>query len=120
MEETKNKKRRYVFKPEPSEFAILALYLSGEDDYGATDAKAYGIEKLVDEVIRGKGTDDYEAFIVEERLYLFESDTDRCVALRLLNDTISHIGDYDSRKHTDVHYHTLTEKQLARYREHRK
>ncbi len=99
-------------------YAVLVLYLSGDDDFGALHAKNYGLDHLVTGAINGQYPTDIERsedFNVYHDLWSFPTEQSRSDAIALARACRAHVIDYDGSKHTDAHIVALSDEQYSRY-----
>ena len=117
--ENKNKRARKEAPKECDCYAILLLFLSGDDDYGALQADEYGIDRIVREEIKNASYDDervYEGFNVGASFFEFESEKARSNALSMMQEAVSHVLDYDHSKHSNVYARVLTTTEYETYK----
>ncbi len=112
-----------------SQYVIIVLYLSGDDDYGALDAKNYGCEKIVSDIINhnfqpypygisGECRLKYEVEVdcnVEYKFFVFDNGNDRETALNMIYSCMNFALDYDSGKHTNCHVQELSKDEYVKY-----
>jgi hypothetical protein len=99
---------------ESSDYVVLLVFLSGDDDYGALHAKEFGTERIIDNILNGVSEID-DAFNYTHDIYVYNTDEQRKMAVRMMYFAINHVGDYDYRKHDDVIYRELTKDEYALY-----
>jgi hypothetical protein len=95
-------------------YAVLVVFLSGDDDYGALIAKDYGEENIFQDILN-KREKEHDDFNYRYSIYEYQTKKDREDALQMMLDATNHVGDYDHRKHDDIVCRALSEKEYALY-----
>jgi hypothetical protein len=96
----------------------MLLCVQGENDYGALKAEAYGTDKLINKALDDEASiteDEENDFSYRREMYEFPCEKSRDEALAMMESAVHHIGDYDSRKHTDCLWHVLSVEECRRY-----
>ena len=102
------------------DYAVLTLYVSGDNDFGAVNAEDYGIDRLTNDILFGRKSEwDEEEFHCDHTLFLFESEKARKEALAMMAESLEYISDYESSKHTDVWHRALSREEYRCYLERR-
>ena len=121
--ENKNKRARKEAPKERDCYAILQLFLSGDDDYGALKADEYGIDRIFRDEIKNASYDDeeaderiYDGFNVGTSFFEFESEKARSNALSMMQEAVSHVLDYDHSKHSNVYARVLNTTEYETYK----
>jgi hypothetical protein len=101
-------------------YAVLVLYVSGDNDYGALNADGYGIDRLTNDILFGRRSEwDEEDFHCDHTLFLYESEKARKEALAMMAESLEYISNYESSKHTDVWHRALSREEYRCYLEKR-
>jgi hypothetical protein len=76
-----------------------------------------GSERLIRKALEDEDitSDEENDFYYNRETFEFPTKEARDTATRMMAEATDHIGDYDSRKHTDVIWHSLSEQEYKRY-----
>lgn len=91
------------------EYAVMIVYLSGDDDYGALNARDYGEDRIVNDIIDGVEHNGSVDFNIGVKIFVYKTKEDCKTAVSMIHGVLNHVGDYDHMKHNDVICHEFTD-----------